>query len=82
VVTLVARRKRSQAPAVPPVPDANALPSEAERQLVAYPKGSPAWEEATIVAADAKARYLQAIEDARAAHTPEPPPFDEASAQA
>jgi hypothetical protein len=55
---------------------------EAERQLVAYPKGSPAWEEATIVAADAKARYLQAIEDARAAHTPEPPPFDEASAQA
>jgi hypothetical protein len=54
---------------------------EAERQLAANPEGSPAWHEATIAAADAKARYLQAIEDARAAHTPEPAPFDEASAQ-
>ena len=50
----------------------------AEREMAQAAPGSRAWRRANADAVAAKARYEQAIADARAAHMPEPPTFDDA----
>jgi hypothetical protein len=52
----------------------------AEQVLETHPEGSPEWRLAAALVEDARARYQQAIEDARATHSPESTPFDELSA--
>ena len=52
----------------------------AEQEMLEHPEGSPSWHEAAIRAASARERYQAAVDGARAAHTPEPPPFDEVMA--
>ena len=49
----------------------------AEQDLLAHPEGSPEWQEAALRAAEARDRYQAAVDSAREAHTPVPPPFDE-----
>ena len=50
----------------------------AEQAMLLHVEGSPEWHAGATRAAAAKARYQRAIDDARAAHLPEPPPFAEA----
>jgi hypothetical protein len=50
----------------------------AHRRLEAASPDTPAWEAAYLDEQLAKADYQQAIEDARRARTPQPPPFNEA----
>ena len=49
----------------------------AEQEMLAHPEDSPAWHDAALRAAEARDRYQAAVDGAREAHTPEPPPFDE-----
>jgi hypothetical protein len=51
---------------------------EAHRRLDAAAEGSPEWQQATIDVERAKTQYQAAIDDALNAHTPAPPPFDDA----
>jgi hypothetical protein len=53
----------------------------AEREMSRLQPDSPEWHRAAAEAEAARNRYQQAIEDARAAHSPEPPPFDTARAE-
>jgi hypothetical protein len=50
----------------------------AHRRLEAAAPNTPAWEAAFIDEQLAKADYQQAVDDARRARTPQPPPFNEA----
>jgi Flp pilus assembly protein TadD len=54
---------------------------DAQRRLATSPPDSPEWQQAYIDEQLAKGAYQQAIEGARRAHLPEPPPFNEATAE-
>jgi hypothetical protein len=51
---------------------------EAVRRQEAEAVDTPAWQQAGVEAETAKDAYQQAIDDARRAHTPLPPPFETA----
>ncbi len=53
---------------------------DAARRMEELDADSPAWQDAYAEAELAKAYYQQAIDDARAAHLPEPPAFNLAAA--
>ena len=50
----------------------------AERRMAAAEPESPVWQDAYMDSQMAKARYRQAVDDARKAGTPEPVPFEDA----
>ena len=52
---------------------------DANRRLAASSEGSPDWQQASIDEELARRDYQDAIDEARKAHLPEPPPFHEAS---
>lgn len=54
----------------------------ADRRLAELDPGSGEYQQALLDAEVAKGRYQAAIDAARAEHLPEPPPFDDASAEA
>lgn len=54
----------------------------ADRRLAELDPGSDDYQQALLDAEVAKDRYQAAMDAARSAHLPEPPPFDEARAEA